>query len=87
MNPLDRITTEPGKCGARPYIRRMRICVKDVLELLTANATEEEILADYPFLKAEDIAACLECAAAEEEHTILIIRFIVHARLDMQNRR
>ena len=60
MNLLDRITTEPGKCGGRPCIRGMRIRVKDVLDLLANQAAEEEILSDYPFLEAEDIAACLE---------------------------
>lgn len=65
MNLLDRITTEPGKCGGRPCIRGMRIRVTDVLELLAAKATEQEILADYPFLEAADIAACLKYAPAQ----------------------
>jgi uncharacterized protein (DUF433 family) len=31
-----------------------------VLDLLAARATREEILADYPYLEAEDIDAALE---------------------------
>jgi uncharacterized protein (DUF433 family) len=37
---------------------------KDVLDLLAAGATPEEVLADYPYLEAEDIDAVLEFAAA-----------------------
>jgi uncharacterized protein (DUF433 family) len=35
-----------------------------VLDLLAAGATPEEVLADYPYLEAEDIDAVLEFAAA-----------------------
>lgn len=72
MNPLlTRITVEPGKCGGRPCIRGYRLRVKDVLELLANGASWEEILADYPFLEAEDIKACLEFAAAQNDHVVL----------------
>jgi len=37
--------------------------VKDVLELLSAGASFEEILQDYPFLEREDIYAAIEYAA------------------------
>jgi uncharacterized protein (DUF433 family) len=63
MSAIDRITIAPGLCGARPSIRGLRIRVKDVLELLAAGATREEILADYPYLEPEDITAALEFAA------------------------
>lgn len=72
MNPLlSRITVEPGKCGGRPCIRGYRLRVKDVLELLAHGASWEEILADYPFLEADDIRACLEYAAAQNDHVVL----------------
>jgi uncharacterized protein (DUF433 family) len=35
----------------------MRIRVKDVLDLLAAGVVEADILADYPYLEAEDIRA------------------------------
>ncbi len=70
----ERITFNPDQCGGRPCIRGMRIRVKDVLDLLAAKVPEEEILADYPYLEAEDIAACLEYAAAEVDHPVLIAR-------------
>jgi uncharacterized protein (DUF433 family) len=37
--------------------------VKDVLELLAAGVSREEILADFPYLEDGDIAAALEYAA------------------------
>jgi uncharacterized protein (DUF433 family) len=52
----------PDVCGGRPCIRGLRIRVKDVLDLLAAGATQEEILADYAYLEAEDITAVLEFA-------------------------
>jgi uncharacterized protein (DUF433 family) len=50
----------------------MRIRVKDVLDLLAAGASEQEILEDFPYLEREDIAACLEYAAAEIDHPVLL---------------
>ena len=71
MKYVDRITLNPEQCGGRPCIRGMRIRVKDVLDLLAAGVAEEEILADYPDLKADDIRACLEYAAQQIDHPVL----------------
>jgi uncharacterized protein (DUF433 family) len=60
---LDRITIDPGVCGGRPTIRGSRMRVQDVLNLLAAGATREEILEDYPYLEDEDISAALDYAA------------------------
>ena len=69
-----RITFNPEQCGGRPCIRGMRIRVKDVLDLLAAGGNETEILADFPYLERDDIAACLEYAAAELNHPVLVAR-------------
>ena len=69
---LNRITIEPGKCGGRPCIRGQRIRVTDVLGLLSAGASHQEILEDYPFLEEADIFAALEYAAVQTDHAILI---------------
>ncbi len=66
-----RITVEEGKCGGRPCIRSMRIRVKDILELLGAGASFDEILEDYPSLEREDILATLDYAAHQTDHPIL----------------
>ncbi|HEY1481162.1 MAG TPA: DUF433 domain-containing protein [Candidatus Acidoferrum sp.] len=68
---LRRITIEPGKCGGRPCIRGLRMRVVDVLQLLSAGASFEEILSDYPFLEREDILAAIEYAALQTDHIVL----------------
>ncbi len=68
---LKRITIEEGKCGGRPCIRGKRMRVVDVLELLSAGATYEEILEDYPSLAREDILAAIEYAARQTDHVVL----------------
>lgn len=65
MGAIERITISPDVCGGRPSIRGLRIRVKDVLDLLAAGATRDEILADYPYLEPEDISAVLEYAARQ----------------------
>lgn len=60
------ITIEPGKRSGKPCIRGTRMTVTDVLEYLAGGMTEEEILAEFPDLTAEDIRACLAFAADRE---------------------
>jgi uncharacterized protein (DUF433 family) len=45
MSEIHRITVDPGQCGGRPCLRSLRIRARDVLDLLAAGATREEILA------------------------------------------
>jgi uncharacterized protein (DUF433 family) len=71
MSELHRITVNPEQCGGRPCIRGLRIRVKDVLELLAAGASREEILQDFPLLEANDITAALEYAARQSDHPVL----------------
>jgi uncharacterized protein (DUF433 family) len=71
LERLDRITIEEGKCGGRPCIRGQRIRVTDVLELLGAGASFEEILGDYPSLEHEDILAAIDYAAYQTDHVVL----------------
>lgn len=70
---LKRITINPKQCGGRPCIRGMRIRVMDVLGLLAAGETMEQILADYPYLERDDIRACLQFAADQGDHPILTV--------------
>jgi uncharacterized protein (DUF433 family) len=71
LERLQRITVEADRCGGRPCIRGLRIRVTDVLELLGAGASYEEILKDYPFLEREDILAALDYAAHQTDHVVL----------------
>lgn len=74
MTRRERITIEPGKCGGKPCIRRMRIRVCDVLGLLANGLTPLEIIKQLPDLELEDVYASLEYAAelTEKRETSLI---------------
>jgi uncharacterized protein (DUF433 family) len=68
---LQRITIEADKCGGKPCVRGLRIRVVDILHLISAGASFEEILTDYPFLVREDILAAIEYAALQTDHVVL----------------
>lgn len=72
MTSLDRITHIPSIAHGRPTIRGMRVRVSDVLGLLASGVTADEILDDYPYLEPEDITACLEYAAGEADHPVVL---------------
>ena len=59
----DRITFDPEIMGGKACIRGMRVPVSIVLRMLAGGMTKEEILADYPYIEAEDIDQCFEYAA------------------------
>ena len=67
----ERITVESGKCGGRPCIRGMRIRVIDILDMLAAGASRDEILNDFPDLEPEDIDASLRYASRQLDHPIV----------------
>lgn len=71
MALLDRITTEPGKCGGRPCIRGSRMRVSDVLELIANGASFEEVLADHPSLERDDLLAAIAYAAVQMSHAVV----------------
>lgn len=60
---LKRITIAPEICHGKPCIRGLRYPVEMILELLSADMTPDEILADYDDLEPEDIRAVLLYAA------------------------
>lgn len=63
MDQLDRITHNPGVMGGRPCIRGMRVTVGTIMGLLASGRSQQEILAAYPYLEAEDVQAALAYAA------------------------
>lgn len=60
------ITIDPDKRSGKPCIRGTRMTVTDVLEYLARGMTQDELLAEFPDLTAEDIRACLAFAADRE---------------------
>ena len=45
--------------------------VYDVLSYLATGASQEELLADFPYLTRDDILACLAYAADRERVTVV----------------
>ena len=67
MPQLTRITRDPAVVGGKPCIRGMWVTVGTVVDLVAASRTGEEILREYPYLEAEDIAEALSYAAWRAE--------------------
>lgn len=72
MNYQNIITIEPGKRGGKPCIRGMRMTVYDVLEYMASGMSQQEILADFPYLTEEDVRACLAYAADREKRLMVV---------------
>ena len=66
------ITLDPSKRGGRPCIRGLRISVYDVLSMLAAGMSQQEILDDFPELQVADIQAVLAYAASREHTTLTL---------------
>ena len=60
---LDRITIDPDVRFGKPCIRGHRITVQEILEWLSSGVSQEQILADYPQLTADDFLAVYAYAA------------------------
>jgi uncharacterized protein (DUF433 family) len=57
-----RITLDPAILDGKPVVRGTRLSVEHVIGLLADGWSEQDILADYPGLTADDITACLAYA-------------------------
>lgn len=68
---LARVSSDPEICGGRPCIRGTRMRVSDIVELMAHGVSEEEILADYPYLSRHDIRAALAYAARIADHRVI----------------
>jgi uncharacterized protein (DUF433 family) len=60
---FERITTDPEVLAGVPCIRGMRVPVATVVGMVADGMTTDEILTDFPYLEAEDIAEALRYAA------------------------
>jgi uncharacterized protein (DUF433 family) len=66
-----RIVIDPAVCGGRPIVAGTRMRVSDVIDALAAGAGVDELLADFPYLKREDILACLAYGARAVDHSVV----------------
>ncbi len=68
---LDWIVGDAEILGGKPCVRGTRLSVEFLLELAASGATPQEILAQYPQLTPEGLAAAFKYAAdmLKGEHT------------------
>ena len=69
---MQRITIDPEQCGGRPCIRSMRTRVVDVLDLLAAGLTTQQVLEELPDLETDDIKAAINYAARRLNHPVVV---------------
>jgi uncharacterized protein (DUF433 family) len=60
---MNRITVDPKQMNGVPCVRGLRIPVATVVGMVAEGMTFEEIVRDFPDLKAEDVHAVLFFAA------------------------
>jgi len=60
---FDRLTVEPGKLGGQPCIRGYRFSAQQLLELLAAGNSFEQIHKHFDFLEEDDVRQVLGYAA------------------------
>jgi uncharacterized protein (DUF433 family) len=66
----ERIVRDPQICGGEPVFQGTRVTLRTVLASLADGDSIEEILADFPSLKADDIRAAISFAAASAEEDL-----------------
>lgn len=66
----ERIIRDRKICDGEPVFKGTRVTLRTVLASLADGDSAEEILADFPSLKAEDIQAAIAFAAASAEEDL-----------------
>jgi uncharacterized protein (DUF433 family) len=67
MNYKEFIGIDPNIRFGRPHLKNTRITVADVLGWMASGMSPNEIVADFPELTMEQVAACLAFAADREQ--------------------
>lgn len=71
---FERITVDPDRMGGVPCIRGLRVPVATVVAMVADGMSVEDILADLPYLEAEDVAEALRYASAAVRERELPLR-------------
>jgi uncharacterized protein (DUF433 family) len=71
LNPYEeRIIRDNAICGGEPVFKGTRVTLRTVLASLAAGDSAQDILSDFPSLKAEDVQAAIAFAAASAEEDL-----------------
>ena len=68
----DYIVSTPDVLRGKPRLKGTRIPVSLILGYLAAGYTAEEILAEFPDLRKEQVAACLDYARELAEFEVAV---------------
>ncbi len=68
----DHIESTPNILHGKPHIKGTRIPVSLILGYLAAGIDTDHIIAEYPDISQEDIAACLDYARELAEFEVAI---------------
>jgi uncharacterized protein (DUF433 family) len=74
-NYEERIVRDKRICGGEPVFKGTRVTLRTVLASLADGDSAEEILADFPSLKAEDVRAAITFAAVPPKRTYPFPKF------------
>jgi uncharacterized protein (DUF433 family) len=69
-NCEERIIRDPGVCGGEPVFKGTRVTLHTVLASLAAGDSTEDILANFPTLKPDNVRAAIAFAAASAEEDL-----------------
>ena len=75
----ERIVRDREVCGGEAVFKGTRVTLRTVLASLAVGDSADEILTDFPSLKAEDVQAAIAFAAASAEED-LPVSAIPHVR-------
>ncbi|MCA1842966.1 MAG: DUF433 domain-containing protein [Actinobacteria bacterium] len=71
---FERITVDPDRMGGVPCMRELRVPVATVVAMVADGMSVDDILADLPYLEAEDVAEALRYAAVAVRERELPLR-------------
>jgi uncharacterized protein (DUF433 family) len=66
----DRIVRDSGVCGGEPVFKGTRVPLKTVLASLADGDSVDDLLANFPTLKREDVQAAISFAAASAQEDL-----------------
>lgn len=69
---FDRIVSDPAILGGKPCVKRTRISVEFILELIASGGTASEIIRKYPQLAPDDVAQAILYAAESLKNDVII---------------
>ena len=72
MDWRKRISVDPKVCHGRACVAGTRVMVSVILDNVAAGLSADEILASYPSVEREDIAAALSYAAELARESVVV---------------